>query len=270
MFSTAHIIFILISIVLIAAGTLLVRRKRPSLERLIRAFFLFSLVSEAVKMFSVVEIVPVVEPVVENGVLFYRETGAYAPYLQAEHLPLELCSLQIVFMFLFLVISDPDHRRKILALIYGTSIPGGLTAILLSSIAPEFETAAAFFSAPRAWQFFLYHSLIVVLGIAIGMDGEYRLHFRDVRYTLAGLLGLDWIMFYLNSVFSIPYYRGDQLAGMGYAVNFFSSYSNPLGIVISSKDQYLLYLLIRLLIGSLLILAVFSPLALRDRRERSC
>lgn len=54
---------------------------------------------------------------------------------------------------------------------------------------------------------------------------------------------------------------------MGYAVNFFSSYANPLGIVITGKTGLLLYLLIRLVLATLLILLSFVPFALRDRRE---
>ena len=268
MFSTAHMIFIGISFALMAAGIRVVRWKKPSLKRLAAVCFPAALLSEAVKVLSIIEILPVVEPVIENGALVYRETGAYAPYLEAEHLPLELCSLQMLFMLLFLVSRVRERERKLLALIYGTAIPGGLAAIFLSSIAPQFETAAEFFTAPRAWQFFLYHSMIVVLGAAIGLDREYRLHFRDVRYALMGLLGLDAIMFYLNSVFSIPYYQDGRVAGIGYAVNFFSSYANPLGIVMTDKAQYLLYLLIRLLVGTLLILLVFTPFAWRDRMEK--
>ena len=66
------------------------------MDRLIRVCFVLGLISEAVKVLCVVEILPVVEPAIENGVLAYRQTGAFAPYLQAEHLPLELCSLQIL------------------------------------------------------------------------------------------------------------------------------------------------------------------------------
>lgn len=268
MFSTAHAIFILISSLLVLNGVLAIRGKKPALEKMIKVCFFLSLVSEAVKVLSVIEIIPVVEPAVENGALIYRETGAWAPYLQTEHLPLELCSLQILFMFLFLVIKNRRWRTMLLAVMYGTSIIGGVMAVVFASIAPEFETAAAFFSAPRAWQFFLYHSMIIVLGIAIGMDREYELHFKDVRYALAGAAGLDCISFYVNSAMSIPYYQGDTLVGMGYAVNFFSSYNNPLGIVMTDKSQYFLYLLIRLALAVLLILLVFLPFALRDRKKR--
>ena len=266
MFSPAHIAFILLSAALIAAGVLVIRRTRPSLDRLIKVCFVLGLISEAVKVFCVIEIMPVVEPVIENGMLVYRQTGAFAPYLQAEHLPLELCSLQLVFMLL--VIRRRSLKRKLLALMYATALVGGVIAILLSSIAPEFKTAAAFFSAPRAWQFFLYHAMIVTLGIAIGMDREYDLHFRDLRYALLGVLGLDFIIYYVNSIMSVPYYQGDTLMGIAYAVNYFSSYNNPLGIVMSSKAQYALYLLIRLVLAVVLIVLVFVPFAVRDKKER--
>ena len=268
MFSTAHIMFILLSAVLIAVGVLLIRRMRPSMDRLIRVCFVLGLISEAVKLFCVIEILPVVEPVIENGVLVYRQTGAFAPYLEAEHLPLELCSLQILFMLLYLIVRRRSFREKLLAVMYGTALIGGVIAILLASIAPEFETAAAFFSAPRAWQFFLYHAMVVTLGIAIGMDREYRLRFRDIRWTILGVLCLDWIIYYVNSMMSVPYYQGDNLMGVGYAVNYFSSYNNPLGIVMPDKTVYLLYLLIRLVLALALIALIYVPFALRDRKER--
>ena len=171
-------------------------------------------------------------------------------------------------MLLYLLVRRRSFREKLLAVMYGTALIGGVIAILLASIAPEFETAAAFFSAPRAWQFFLYHAMVVTLGVAIGMDREYRLRFRDIRWTILGVLGLDWLMYYANSIMSVPYYQGDHLVGMGYDVNYFSSYNNPLGIVMSDKTAYLVYLLIRLVLALALITLVYVPFVLRDKKER--
>ena len=158
MFSVGHLIWIAISMCVIAAGLFVCIRKRPSLHRLISVCFSLSVVSEAVKFLSVVEIVPVVRQVVENGVLVYVKTGAYTPYLQAEHMPFELCSLQIPFMFLCLILKDEGLKKKLYSLMYGTSIIGGAMALFLSSIAPEFSDTVSFLTAPRAWQFFLYHA----------------------------------------------------------------------------------------------------------------
>ena len=260
MYSTGHLIFIGISLVLIIFGVSMCRRYRPPVEKLIQLCFLLSLFFEAAKILTVIRIIPVVEPAVENGVLIYRGTGAFAPYIEREHLPFELCSLQIVFMFLELIVSSPVWKKRLLSFMYGTTIVGGMMALLFSSIAPEFETAAAFLTAPRAWEFYLYHSMIIVLGIAIGMDREVNLNFWDCRWMAVILIALDCCMFYVNSIMSIPYYQGDTLIGMGYAINYFSSYDNFFGIVMDTKMKWFGWLLFRIVLGAALTALVYLPL----------
>jgi hypothetical protein len=84
----------------------------------------------------------------------------------------------------------------------------------------------------------------------------------------ATVLFFDISSLYLNSILSEPVYRGKELEGIMYAVNFFSSYNNPLGIPMTGKPQYLLYLLLRFCIASALIVLVYLPFRLRDRRRR--
>ena len=104
------------------------------------------------------------------------------------------------------------------------------------------------------WRTFLYHSMLIVLGIYIGLSGECGLRFRDVRIPIVTVVCLDFLTFYLNSMMSTPYYQGDVLMGVGNAVNYFSSYNNPLGIAMSTKGAWLVYLLIRYALGAALII----------------
>ena len=67
-------------------------------------------------------------------------------------------------------------------------------------------------------------------------------------------------LFYLNSVFSQPVYTAGKPVGVVYRTNFFSSYVNPLGLVLTQRWQWLVYLAVRLglaaaLIAFLLLLA---------------
>ena len=59
-----------------------------------------------------------------NGKLVYEETGTYVPYLEAEHFPFEMCSYQILFMTLALVMKDRGWRKRLYALMYTTCIAG--------------------------------------------------------------------------------------------------------------------------------------------------
>ncbi len=72
MFSTGHLIFIAISIVLIIVCTAFVFIRKPTLMQLLKVCFPLALISEVIKTLSVIQIIPVVEPVVENGILIYQ------------------------------------------------------------------------------------------------------------------------------------------------------------------------------------------------------
>ncbi len=267
MFGTGHVIFIIISAVLIVCGTYVCSKKKPPVEKLLKVCLCAAVVMEALKLLISLEIVPVVEPYMDGGVFAYRETGGYSAYLKAEHLPLELCSLQMLFMFLAIVIKDEVWKKRVYSVIYGTALIGGTMAILLSSIAPEYDSAYDFLTSLRAWEFFIYHSMIVVVAIYIGISRECDIHFPDCKWMIIAVAALDYCSFYLNSILSVPAYQNDRLVGLEYAVNFFSSYNNPLGIVVTEKWQYLIYLMIRICAAVALIMLVYLPLYIRDRRE---
>ena len=267
MFGKGHIIFIIISVILILCGTAVCFIKKPPVRTVLKAGFCLAAAMEVLKTLMLLKMVPVVEPVITNGVFVYRETGSYSPYLKAEHLPLELCSLQIVFMLLAVIIKNGTWQKRLYSVIYGTALIGGTVALLLSSIAPEYDSAAAFLSSPRAWEFFIYHSMIIVVAVYIGYGGECDIHFGDCKWMIGATALLDYASLYLNSILSVPVYQDHRLIGLEYAVNFFSSYNNPLGISVTEKWQYMIYLAIRLCMAVAVILLVYLPLYLRDRRR---
>ena len=265
MYSTAHIIFIIISLVLIVAGIMICEKKKVTIPSLIKVCFLIALICEVIKIFTIIDIVPVVETVVKDGVIVYKETGRFSPYIKAEHLPFELCSYQIIFLFLARVVKNEVWKRRIYSLIYATALIGGTLAIFLSSIAPEYDTTSEFLLSIRAWEFYIYHSMIVVIAIIIARDKDNYLRFGDIKWTCIILLLLDIFSFYLNSIFSIPVYKNDSLIGLEYAVNYFSSYNNPLGIVLNTKKAYLTYLMLRFIIALILIVIIYLPFLKRDK-----
>lgn len=267
MFGTGHIIFIIISIIMILCGTAVCFTKKPPVKKLLKICFCLAAAMELIKMFLLLELVPVVEPVISGGTFVYRETGRYSPYLIAEHLPFELCSLQIAFIFLALVIKNETWQKRLYSVIYGTALIGGIMAVLLSSLAPKFDSTPDFLTSPRAWEFFIYHSMIIVIAIYIGFSKECDIHFADCKWMIAAVVILDCVSLYLNSMLSVPAYQNGRLMGLEYAVNFFSSYNNPLGITVTEKWQYLIYLVIRIIMAAFMMVLVYLPLYFRDRRR---
>ena len=261
MFSTGHLIWIGISVVLIAGGLFYCLRRRPPLRRILYVCFIIGIASELIKVLSAIQIVPMVDPaIVEQGgapAVEWIPTGEYTPYLAMEHLPLELCSLYLVFLLLSLVVKHERWKRGLYAVMFASGVLGGFMGIVMSSIAGDYDSTAAFFTSVRAWQFFLFHAMVVMSSLYLGFCEESGLQFADWKKAILGLLMLDIPTFYINSVFSSEVYMHDQVVGVSHRINYFSSYVNPLGLVLTEKWQWIVYLLGRDVLAFSLIVLLF-------------
>ncbi len=257
MFSAGHLIWIGISLVLIAGGYTVCLIKKPSIEKMLKVCLGLGLVSEEVKILTVMNILPMVEPEIltsESGAkLVYLPTGEYSPYLEMAHLPFELCSLMLVFIVIALLMKDGKWKSRLLSFMYIIGMIGGTLGIFLAYITADYTSVQEYFSSPRVWQYFLYHAMIVTLGLYLGFGGRHKASLNHWKYTMVFLAALDFPTFYLNSIFSQPVYADGKPTGLVYRANFFSSYVNPLGIVLSQKWQWLLYLVIRLAIAMVMV-----------------
>ncbi|MBR5341742.1 MAG: YwaF family protein [Erysipelotrichaceae bacterium] len=269
MFSTGHLIWITICTILIVIGLYLYFHFRFSLRKVLFFSLIAGFVSEVIKLFCVSEIVPMVDPYIVNSngnlALEWLPSGEYTPYLPLEHLPLELCSLYLPFMLLCLVIKDETWKKRLYALMFASGTIGGFMGIVLSSIAGKYSSPLEFFTSIRAWQFFLYHAMIVAVSLYIGFSEEGDLHFSDCKKAICALLILDLPTFYLNSLFSSEVYVNDKIVGVTHRINFFSSYVNPLGLVLTEKWQWILYLIIRAILALILVLILYSLLRFKKR-----
>lgn len=270
MFSTGHLLWIGISAVLIAGGLVFCLKRKPPLRKVMTVCLIAGIISEVIKVFAVAEIVPVVDPVIawQNGeaVVQWAPNMDYTPYLGAEHLPLELCSLYLLFSLLALAIKDGPWKHGLYSVMFVSGTIGGIMGIVLSAIAGYYSTPAEYFCSVRVWQFFLFHSMIVVASLYLGFCPEGGLHFSDWKKAILGLILLDLPSFYLNSVLSNPVYMHGELVGVTHRINLFSSYVNPLGLVLTEKWQWILYLAIRAALATCLVLLVFC-LLLKKKKD---
>ena len=264
MFSQGHLIWIGISVLLIAGGLWACLRKKPPLRKVMTVCMALGVASEVVKVFSVARIVPMVDPVIleQDGamVLQWMPTGEYTPYLAMEHLPIELCSLYLLFMLLSLALRDGPWKRGLYAVMFASGTIGGFMGIALATITAYLDTTAAYFLSARVWQYFLYHSMIVTLSLYLGFCGESGLSFSDWKKAIIGLVFLDLPTFYLNSILSSEVYLHDEVVGVTHRINFFSSYVNPLGLVLTEKWQWIAYLIVRAALAAGMVLLLYGLL----------
>ncbi len=271
MFSQGHLIFIGISAFAVVCILAVCLRFRAKLGKLFSVCLPLGVLSEVIKIFSAAEIVPLVNPAIvqeEGGAaLRFLPAGEYTPYLAKEHLPLELCSLYLAFMLLALVIKDEKWKKRLYAVMFASGTIGGLMGIALSSIAGDFTSTASFLTSVRAWQFFLYHSMITAVSLYLGFCRESGLVFSDWKKALLGLAVLDIPTFYLNSVLSSEIYQNGRVAGVTHRINFFSSYVNPFGLILTEKWQWIAYLAARAAAAAAIVALLYLILSIKTRSK---
>lgn len=255
MFTVYHFVWLAISAALIAGALLFLKRRRPPLEALLTVCCCGCVASEVVKALSVVRMVP------------SADGSMLLPYIEMQHLPLHLCSIQILLIFFVRFARPGAARATLLAFMYPTCLIGAALALAMPSIFSTSIRASQAFTHPLAYQFFLYHSMLVVLGAYIPACGQVPLRPRHYFSTL-GLLGaLALASVYLNSVFAAAVYQGGELVSVEYATNFFFTCKPPLPVPLSTTGQWMAYLGVICLLAVALVGLCYLPVFLRARRK---
>ena len=256
MFTWRHLLWLVICAGLIWVAVHAFNKKRPGLDRALTTALIVAVISEIVKMAGVIELVPS-----QNGELLL-------PYLPMNHLPLHFCSLQIILIAAAKFMKDDRRRETLLAFMAPACVYGGILALLMPSIFTTTIPVEEAFTSPVSYQFFLFHSMIIALGLIIvrsdSIDWSMK-HFRDTTLIIY-LCGL--ISIYLNSMLASPTYEDGRLVSVDFWTNFFFTYQNPLGIRITQLWQWYLYLLILALLTAFLLFIFYMPLIRRKQSKR--
>ena len=253
MFTLGHIIWVLISLFLTILGFLLLNKIKPDINKLLKFSFVFCFISEIIKYFHLINILPIVDITIKNSQFSYTNLGRYTPYINMSELPFELCSLQIFFILAMIVSKNDTWKNRWCSIIYVTGVMGGVLAILFPAPCADYTTINQFFGNIRMYQFFIHHIYILVLGLYLGFNNEYKISPKMFKDTILILLVIDLPSFYINSIFSQPFYKNEEPVAITYLVNFLSSYQNPIGLVLTEKWQWICYLVIRALVVTCLI-----------------
>ena len=211
--------------------------------------------SEVVKILTYAQMVPTADGTAMNM------------FIERRHLPLHLCSIQIFLIFYARFSESLRNRETILAFMYPTCIAGAASALLLPSIFSADVAPAAAFTSPIAYQFFIYHSMLIVLGIYIARSGEVELTFKRFWPTLAIFYAFGFISLYLNSAFAYATYSGTELLSVENTPNFFFTFRTPIGIALTEIWQWYVYIAILAVLAFLLIGAFFLPF--RNKPEKT-
>lgn len=251
-----------VSVFTVIAVSKVLGRKQIPLERMLFICGCIAVVCECIKIILSIHMVPVL---VLNEAGRYQQTGAFIPHMNNEDIPLELCSMQIVFIWLAYFLKPGRLREKLLSFLYVTMIIGASLALLMPEPLLTYRESVPYYLSVRIWEFYIYHIMLVVLGLFLYRTAPIRA--EDFVSTTLMIGALDLLSFYTNSLMAVSVYSDGQVVGVTGPVNFFSSYRNPLGLNLTTKGQWLVYLGIRCVLALLCIGACYVPFAIRDRKQ---
>ncbi|MBR5340785.1 MAG: YwaF family protein [Erysipelotrichaceae bacterium] len=257
MFSWQHIVWLLICAVAIIICVYLYNKNRPSLQTVLNYCCAVCVASELIKVFSVIDMVPSAD-----GSLIY-------PYIPMNHLPLHLCSMQILMIFYVRFTENKKSRENFLSFMYPSCLLGALSALAMPSIFTTSIRVDQAFTHPMAYQFFMFHSMLIVLAIAIAKSGEISFTWKSYRNALIIIAVAGFVSLYVNSIFASPYYENGKLMHIDFWPNFLFTYQNPIGIKLTELWQWHVYLIILVAVTVVLTFICFYPLIRKNSKNKA-
>ncbi len=255
MFTLRHLLWLVICAGLVFLIVHAYNKKRPGLDRVLTTALFIAVISEIVKMTGAIELVPS-----QNGELLL-------PYLPMNHFPLHFCSIQIILIAAARFMKNEKRRETLLAFMAPTCILGGIVALIMPSIFTTTISVEEAFTDPISYQFFIFHMMIIALGLIIVRSNQIDWSMKHFRDTTLIVYLFGFVSIYLNSMLASPTYVDGKLVRVDFWTNFYFTYQNPLGIQITQLWQWYLYLLILALVATLLLYLFHLPLIKRKEKQ---
>ena len=211
MFGTLHLAALGISALLIIGGVIAVRR--VPMKLLLKIMLGIGVASEIIKVFAYI----------------LKNEAVLGGYLPKTDLPFHLCSVQIIFLAILNLTSNKKVRRALCTFMMPTCLWGGLAALLIPTSSSVGSLNVITF------QYFIYHSALVVLALHMLTTRELPFTIKDYRTCLIMLVCTLFAAIYINSIL----YDGKS------NINFMYVVAPPKeGLPFLNKDQgWLVYIL---------------------------
>jgi|GEM_PF-282729 len=176
-FSVPHIIFLAVLLPATIALAIFVSKKFGWHKRVLYIACALAIISELTKVLYLVDEFP-------NGF-----------YLRPEHLPFNLCSIQIIFIF-FITFSNNDKiKNPLMAFMYPTMLGGGLMALLI----PTSSVDHGWFT-PISFQFWIFHAMLIFLALYMIITKPIKFSIKSYFTALVMIAGAFIFAIYINSI----------------------------------------------------------------------
>ncbi len=254
MFTANHFIWLGISFSLMITAIVLLIKYKPDLQKVLTWACVGAVLSEITRAFSLMHLVPSAD-----GTMML-------PFLELHNLPFHLCSVQVLLIFYTRLAKESKLRTAILAFMYPTCAAGAFIALFVPIIFTDDIDISQAFTHPIAYQYFLYHSMLVILGIYIAVSKQVDIQRKHCLTTIGILAFMAFISVYLNSWMSMVTYRNGEVVSVDYTPNFFFTYKPPIPFEFTEIWQWYIYFMILVAVVCVFALVFYLPFFRKKRK----
>ena len=256
MFTAYHFIWLAVSFILIAAAIVLLIKYKPDMRRVLTWACIGAVLSELTRAFSLMHLIPSADGTIT------------IPFLELHNLPFHLCSVQVLLIFYSRFAKESKLRTAILAFMYPTFAAGAFIALFIPIIFTDDIHVSQAFTHPIAYQYFLYHSMLVILGVYIAVSKQVDIQRKHCFTTIGILFFMAFISIYLNSWMAMPTYRNGEVVSVDYTPNFFFTYKPPVPFEFTEIWQWYIYFMILVAVVCIFALVFYMPFFKKKGKEQ--
>lgn len=247
MFTLNHFIWLSISIVIIIVSVIMLNKYKPELNKVLSVAVIGAVLSEFTRAFSLMHLIPSTDGTMN------------IPFVELHNLPFHLCSVQVLLILFTRFAKEGPIRTAVLAFMYPTCAVGAFIALFIPIIFTDDIDVSQAFTHPIAYQYFLWHSLLIVLGIYIAISKQVDIQKKHCFTTIGILFGMAMISLYLNSWMAMPTYRNGELVSVDYTPNFFFTYKPPIPFEFTEIWHWYIYFIILVAVVCIVALIFYLP-----------
>ena len=249
MFSLFHIIFLAVTLPVTVGLAIFVGKKWGWNKWVLYVCVGICIVSELTKITYLV--------LTEGGSYVVNDAGnnEWSYYLLQRHLPFNLCSIQIIFIFIITFATASKLTKPLLAFMYPTMLGGGIMALLI----PTSSVNHGWFT-PISFQFWIFHAMLIFLALYIIITKYKELNMKSYFTALVMLAGTLIFAIYINAI----------LGGAETGVNFFFVARPPMENIpiLNFNNGWVVYILNLTWLAILLTSLCYIPIFVRAIRQR--
>jgi hypothetical protein len=247
MFTLNHFIWLAISFLIIAVCLINLIKYKPDIDKVLSWASIGAVLSEITRALSLMHLVP------------SADGTTMTPFLELHNLPFHLCSVQVLLIFFTKFAKESKVRTAILAFMYPTCAAGAFIALFIPIIFTDDISITQAFTHPIAYQYFLWHSMLVILGVYIAVCRQVAIRSIHCLTTIGILGGMALISIYLNSWMAMVTYRNGEIVSVDYTPNFFFTYKPPVPFEFTAIWQWYVYFVILIAVVCIFALVFYLP-----------